>query len=96
MAVARNMDRLPPVVPALSGTKTDWRCDLPATAALDWLAAGWRDFTIRPVLSIAYGVLVFAISIGVVGGLFLFGYDYILIQALSGFLVEGTQIPARN
>lgn len=94
MAVAKNMDRLPPVVPPLSGTKTDWRCDLPTTAALDWLAAGWKDFTIRPVLSIAYGLFVFAISIGIVGGLFLFGHDYILFPALSGFLVVGPLIAA--
>ena len=94
MAVARNMDRLPPVVPPLPGAKTDWRCDLPTTAALDWLAAGWKDFTIRPVLSIAYGLFVFGISIGIVGGLFFFGHDYILFPALSGFLVVGPLIAA--
>jgi len=92
MAATRNIDMLPPVVPAVGATRTDWRRHMPTAAAFSWLKAGWRDFTTRPGLSLLYGVLVFAISIVIIGGLFRFGRDYILLPALSGFLVAGPLI----
>jgi uncharacterized membrane protein len=44
---------------------------------------------VQPTLSLAYGVLVFLLSVGVVVGLFWLGWDYILFPALAGFLVVG-------
>lgn len=94
MEATHDIDRLPPVVPPIGAMSTDWRRDPRPAAAFSWLKAGWRDFSTRPGLSLAYGVLVLAISILIVGGLFRFGYDYILFPALSGFLVVGPLIAA--
>src|SRR5262249_32705434 len=58
-------------------------------AAVEWLTLGWKDVRIAPVASLAYGVLVFALSLAIVAGLILFGWDYILFPALAGFLVVG-------
>jgi uncharacterized membrane protein len=58
-------------------------------AALDWLAAGWRDFTTQPAPSVIYGLGVFAVSLIVVAGIVLFGLDYILFPAFAGFMVIG-------
>jgi uncharacterized membrane protein len=65
------------------------RRNLPASAAFGWLAHGWRDMWNQPGPSLAYGLAVFAISIGVVWGLFVFELDYILFPALAGFMVVG-------
>lgn len=65
------------------------RRHLPAGAAFGWLAAGWRDLWRAPLPSLAYGLLVFAVSAAVVWGLFRFKLDYILFPALAGFLVVG-------
>ena len=65
------------------------RRHLPASAALGWLAAGWRDFLAAPLPSLAYGLAVFALSAAVVGTLFTLGLDYILFPALAGFMVVG-------
>jgi uncharacterized membrane protein len=65
------------------------RRNLPANAAFGWLASGWRDFLIRPELSLAYGLAVFAISLGIVWALIALGHDYILFPALAGFMVVG-------
>ncbi|MGE3770998.1 MAG: DUF2189 domain-containing protein [Bdellovibrionales bacterium] len=62
---------------------------LGATAAFGWLAAGWRDFSIQPLASILYGLLVTLISVGAVWGLFALKLDYILFPALAGFMVVG-------
>jgi uncharacterized membrane protein len=61
--------------------------NLPPLVGLRWLAAGWRDFWIAPVLSLAYGLGVFILSIAFVWTLFRFGRDYILFPALAGFLI---------
>ena len=65
------------------------RRNLPASAALGWLAAGWRDFLDTPGPSLAYGLAVFAVSVAVVWTLFALGLDYILFPALAGFMVVG-------
>ena len=65
------------------------RRNLPAAAALDWLHAGWRDLLVQPVVSLAYGLAVFAISLAIVWLLFAIGLDYILFPALAGFMVVG-------
>lgn len=66
--------------------------NLPASAAFGWLAAGWRDMWQAPLTSLAYGLLVFAVSLAVVWGLFAFQLDYILFPALAGFMVAGPLI----
>src|SRR5690606_28423696 len=66
-----------------------YRRDLPATAGWDWLRAGWRDFSTKPALSVAYGFAVFLISLAIVWSLYETGQDYILFPALAGFMVIG-------
>lgn len=92
MVAANDIDRLPPVVPPVGATRTDWRREVRPAAAFSWLRAGWRDFIDRPGLSLVYGAFVFVVSLLIIGGLFRFGYDYILFPALSGFLVVGPLI----
>lgn len=65
---------------------------LPVGAALGWLAAGWRDLAADPAPSLAYGLLVFAVSALITGGLFYFNLNYILFPALAAFLVVGPLI----
>lgn len=65
------------------------RRNLPAGAALGWLAAGWRDLWHNPLPSLAYGLAVFLLSLAVVWGLFRMELDYILFPALAGFMVVG-------
>ena len=66
-----------------------WSRHLPAGTALQWLKLGWKDLTIDPGPSLAYGTLVFLASLVIVSGLLLFGADYILFPALAGFMVVG-------
>ncbi len=68
---------------------TQRRRNLPVGAAIGWLAAGWSDLCHRPGPSLAYGLLVFTVSAGIVWGLFRFELDYILFPALAGFMVIG-------
>ena len=68
------------------------RRNLPASAAFGWLAAGWRDLWRDPLPSLAYGLLVFAISAIIIWGLFRLQLDYILFPALAGFMVVGPLI----
>lgn len=82
------MTTIPAVAPSLV-LKSKWQRDLPPSAALDWLAAGWRDTLTQPVTSLVYGGLVFLISLAIVVGLFGFGWDYILFPAFAGFMVVG-------
>ncbi len=82
------MTTLPDVVAPIPKTKT-WARNLPRTQAFTWLALGWRDFTVRPALSLFYGGLVFLVSLLIVVGLFAFGWDYILFPAFAGFMVVG-------
>lgn len=60
---------------------------LPLSAGLRWLALGWGDFWTRPLASIAYGIGVFVLSAAFIWTLVDFGRDYILLPALSGFLI---------
>lgn len=65
------------------------RRNLPASAAFGWLAAGWRDLWRNPLPSLAYGLVVFVLSLAVVTCLFRLELDYILFPALAGFMVVG-------
>jgi uncharacterized membrane protein len=75
--------------PALQPAPSARPRDLPAGLAFDWLKAGWKDLLSRPTPSFAYGLLVFAVSILIVWGLFAVGLDFILLPALAGFMVAG-------
>lgn len=65
------------------------RRNLPASAAFGWLGAGWRDLWRNPLPSLAYGLVVFVLSLAVVTCLFRLELDYILFPALAGFMVVG-------
>ena len=82
------MTPIPAVVPPLPRERT-WKRNVAPAAALDWLAAGWRDFTIYPAASISYGLLVFLVSVVTTVGLFALRLDYILLPAFAGFMVVG-------
>lgn len=82
------MTMIPSLVPPLQ-VKNRWQRSLAPADAFTWLVAGWRDFTVQPASSIAYGLLIFLASIAIVVGLFRFGWDYILFPAFAGFMVVG-------
>jgi len=82
------MSSIPDVVPPLRQDNELKRHYAPAVA-LHWLGAGWRDLLVQPMSSLGYGLVVFVVSAVVVGGLFAFGWDYILLPALAGFMVVG-------
>ena len=82
------MTPIPAVVPPLPRAQT-WKRNIAPATALDWLAAGWRDFTIYPGASISYGLLVFLVSVVTTVGLFALRLDYILLPAFAGFMVVG-------
>ena len=50
---------------------------------------GWRDLWTRPLPSLAYGVMVFAVSWTVVASLFSLNLSAYLFPALAGFLIIG-------
>ncbi len=80
------MPTIPPVVPPLPRTSPYAR-NLPLGSAFDWLGAGWRDLRAAPASSIAYGLVVSILSLGIVLGLVLFGWDYALFPVTAGFLI---------
>ncbi len=80
------MTTIPPVVPPLPRTSSYAR-DLPLDSAFHWLSAGWRDLRAAPGPSLAYGFVVFLLSLGIVLGLVLFGWDYTLFPVTAGFLI---------
>jgi uncharacterized membrane protein len=82
------MTMLPPVVSPLPTTNR-WARSLTPADPLEWLAQGWQDLKTRPALSVAYGLIIFLVSVGFVGGLVALGYDYILFPAFAGFMVIG-------
>lgn len=82
------MATIPAVMPPLPRDKT-WRRNYAPNMAVEWLSAGWRDLRVDPAASLVYGFIVFLVSIAIVGGLFAFGWDYILFPAFAGFMVVG-------
>jgi uncharacterized membrane protein len=60
---------------------------LPLSIVFAWLSAGWRDLWRNPLPSLAYGVLVAALSALLIYAMFTFGWDYVLFPALSGFMI---------
>lgn len=77
---------IPPVVPPVPVDRPYAR-DLPVGSAFTWLREGWKDLMNGPGASLAYGILVFFMSIAVVVGLVMLEYDYILFPVTAGFLV---------
>ena len=82
------MDTIPAVIPPAPREQT-WNRQVAPMTAFIWLAAGWRDLSVKPLTSLIYGALVFVVSIAIVVGLFAFGLDYILFPAFAGFMVVG-------
>lgn len=82
------MTTIPAVLPPLPPLRS-WRRAVAPADAFVWLAAGWRDLTIRPTASLGYGLLVFLISAALVYGLVVLEVDYILFPAFAGFMVVG-------
>ncbi|MBC7285401.1 DUF2189 domain-containing protein [Hoeflea sp.] len=68
---------------------TAYARNLPARAALNWLAAGWRDFRRNPGPSLAYGLILFALSWAVLIGLHATGLLYLALPSVAGFLIVG-------
>jgi uncharacterized membrane protein len=82
------LEPLPTLRPPQRPARTRAR-DLPARAALDWLAQGWRDLRRAPGPSLAYGLFVTLLSWGVLAGLRAAGLLYLALPAVAGFLIVG-------
>lgn len=82
------LEPLPTVYPPQRPASTLAR-GLPARAALEWLAAGLRDFRSAPGQSLAYGGFLVAISYAVLWTLAASGLLYLALPAVSGFLIVG-------
>jgi uncharacterized membrane protein len=54
-----------------------------------WLAAGWRDLTRAPAVSLTYGVLFAVIGWAVTFGLWWAGMIYLILPLTAGFLIMG-------
>ncbi|MCA1952999.1 MAG: DUF2189 domain-containing protein [Hyphomicrobiales bacterium] len=77
---------LPRAEPVPSAYARPW---VTRAAPRAWLAAGWRDLRHDPASSLAYGVLVWLASLGLILFVVRHGRDYILFPLLAGFLVVG-------
>lgn len=58
----------------------------------NWLAAGWRDMSRAPVLSLGYGALFTLISFGISFGLFKSGFHYLILPLAAGFMLVGPML----
>ncbi len=63
--------------------------NFPPSAALGWLGAAWRDFVASPGPSLAYGIVVSAVSALFVWAMIVLRWDYLLFPALAGFMIVG-------
>lgn len=63
--------------------------NLPPRAALEWLAAGWRDLAADPIPSLAHGLFLVLLSLAVLLVLHAAGLLYLALPAISGFLIVG-------
>jgi uncharacterized membrane protein len=54
-----------------------------------WLAAGWKDLIHAPATSLAYGAIWVAISLALVGGLWVADYGYWFMTLAAGFMLIG-------
>ncbi len=67
----------------------DFERDLPVSDAFNWLKAGAQDTFASPTSSLLYGFGVFTVSVVFVAALFQFGFSYILLPVIAGFMVVG-------
>ena len=82
------MTMIPSVSPPVP-VRNRWARALRSSDPFAWLAKGYRDFVTAPAISLGYGVIVFLLSLAMVGGLVVSGLDYILFPAFAGFMVVG-------
>ena len=82
------MDTIPVVVPPLP-RKVDWKRNLKPSMTVDWLRSAWGDFKTKPAISLAYGIVVFVVSLVLIAALFTAHRDYFLFPAIAGFMVAG-------
>lgn len=54
-----------------------------------WLAAGWRDFTSAPLVSLSYGFLFSAAGYVVIYGLYAIDMFYLILPLAAGFTLIG-------
>jgi len=54
-----------------------------------WLAAGWRDLTRVPGLSVAYGVVFSAVGYALAYWLYVAGAPYLILPFIAGFALVG-------
>ncbi len=58
----------------------------------NWLAAGWKDITRAPVLSLSYGALFTLISFGISFGLIKAGMHFLILPLAAGFMLVGPML----
>lgn len=83
------MSTLPPLVPPIAPARVNYKRNLPLSAPFGWLRAGARDLQTQPASSLLYGLFVFLISLAVIAGMRVIGWDQVLFPALAGFMVLG-------
>ena len=62
---------------------------VPVDRPWTWLAAGWRDFSAAPHVSLACGTVVFLVSALVTLGVWLAEMPYLVLPMLAGFMLVG-------
>lgn len=58
-------------------------------APISWLRSGWHDLRHSATSSLVYGLVVFALSYVVIWALGRFGFSYVLLPAIAGFMIVG-------
>lgn len=74
--------------PGASGTLPDV-ADIKLNAPIDWLKGGWSDLWRIPGQGLTYGVILFAISVALFGGLFFSGHSTWIMVLAGGFVFVG-------
>ena len=57
-----------------------------------WLAAGWRDLTRAPALSLGYGAVFSLVSFGITFGLMRSGFHALILPLAAGFMLVGPML----
>lgn len=60
---------------------------VPVDRPWSWLAAGWKDFTRSPMVSLAYGAGFVALSYALTFGLWQLGLFYLFLPLVGGFFI---------
>ena len=72
--------------------RPDYARRLSWTTPFKWLQLGLRDTLSAPLSSLIYGLVIFLISVVIIGGQIYMKLDYILLPVLAGFMVMGPAI----